>query len=83
MEIPWFALVAIAGMAVYGLTEIVRMVVNREQAPGVAASRELQQAVEANKALQRRLESVERKVFDLELAKAGRPVPPDASLADD
>lgn len=83
MDIPWFALVAIAGIVVYGLTEIVRMVVSRERAPGVAASRELQQAIEANRGLQRRLESVERKVFDLELAKAGRPVPPAAPLSDD
>lgn len=81
MDIPWFALVALAGIAVFGLTEIVRLVVNRQQAPGVAASRELQQALDANRALQRRLESVERKVFDLELGKAGQPVPPGVSSA--
>jgi hypothetical protein len=79
MDIPWFALVALAGIAVYGLTEIVRMVLNRQQAPGVAASRELQQALDSNRTLQRRLESVERKVFDLELEKSGRPVPPAGS----
>lgn len=79
MDIPWFALVALAGIAVYGITEIVRMVVNRQQAPGVAASRELQQALDSNRVLQRRLESVERKVFDLELEKSARAVPPAAS----
>ena len=81
MDIPWFALVAITGMVVYGLTEIVRMVVSREKAPGVAASRELQQAIDSNRALQRRIDSIERKIFDLELEKTGRPVPPAASSA--
>lgn len=76
MDIPWFALVAIAGIVSYGIQEIVRLVVNRPHAPGADASRELQQALETNRTLQRRLESVEHKIFDLELEKSGRPVPP-------
>lgn len=74
--IPWYGLIALAGIAVYGLTETVRMVLERKQAPAVAASRELQQSLEANRALQRRIESIERKLFDLELEKTERPAPP-------
>ena len=81
MDIPWFALIAIAGIVSYGLQEIVRLVINRPHAPGADASRELQQALETNRTLQRRLESVEQKVFDLELEKSGRPVQSAASSA--
>ena len=52
------------------------MVLERKQAPGVEVSRDLQLSLEANRALQRRLEAVERKLFDVELDNAGRSAPP-------
>ncbi|MCC9196745.1 hypothetical protein QNO08_09005 [Arthrobacter sp. zg-Y820] len=74
--IPWYGLIPLAGIAVFGLTETVRMVLKSKRAPAVAASRELQQSLDANRALQRRLDSMERKLFDLELENTGRPAPP-------